>query len=79
MVPLPLDKFIYKEITIQGVLSHDTTSVEPAIKMVQTAKYPWEDMVTHVYSLKEAERAIKVVAGQIEEGHPIKVALDPWL
>lgn len=79
MVSLALDKFIYKEITIYGVLSHDITSVKPAIKMVQTGKYPWDDMVTHVYPLREAEKAIKVVAGEIEEGHPIKVALDPWL
>ena len=53
--------------------------MEPAIKMVQTGKYPWDNMVANVCPLKEAEKAIKLVAGEMGEKHPIKVVLNPWL
>ena len=76
-IPLVLDKIIYKEVRIQGVFSHDFRSVIPAIQLAESRKYPLEKMVTHRFPLEEAEKAVKVAAGEIEGEDPIKVVIVP--
>ncbi len=76
-VPLLLDKVVTNEIRLQGVYSHNLTSVGPAVKIAESRKYPLEKMVTHRYPLEEAEKAIKTVAGEVEGEDPIKVVLVP--
>lgn len=76
-VPLILDKIVYKEVRIQGVFSHDSQSVLPAIRLAETATYPLEKMVTHRFSLEEAEKAIQVAGGEMEGEDPIKVVIVP--
>ena len=73
---LNLDEAVFREIRILGVFSHDFRAVEPAIKMVRQAKYPFRELITHRFPLKDAEHALRLVAG--EEGEmPLKVVLDP--
>jgi threonine dehydrogenase-like Zn-dependent dehydrogenase len=44
--------------------------------MVRQAKYPFRELITHRFPLKDAEHALRLVAG--EEGEvPLKVVLDP--
>jgi len=76
-IPLILDKIIYKELKIQGVFSHDHRSVLPAISLAESGKYPLERMVTHRFALIEAEKAVNVVAGEIQGEDPIKVVINP--
>lgn len=76
-VPLILDKIVYKEVRIQGVFSHDSQSVLPAIRLAETEKYPLEKMVTHRFRLEEAERAIRIAGGEIKGEDPIKVVIVP--
>lgn len=76
-VPLLLDKVVVNEIRLQGVYSHNLTSVGPAIKIVESRKYPLEKMVTHRFPLREAEKAVRTVAGEVEGEDPIKVVLLP--
>lgn len=76
-IPLVVDKLIMNEIRFQGVYSHDVRSVLPAIKLVESRKYPLEDLVTHKFSLEEAEKAVQLVAGEVEGEEPIKVVIVP--
>ncbi len=76
-IPLILDKIIFKELKIQGVFSHDYRSVLPAISLAESGKYPLERMVTHRFSLIEAEKAIRVAGGEIQGEDPIKVVIHP--
>ncbi len=76
-VPLVLDKIVYKEVRLQGVFSHDSESVIPAIHLAESGKYPLEMMVTHRFPLEEAEQAVKVAGGEIEGEDPIKVVILP--
>jgi alcohol dehydrogenase len=79
MIPLPLDKVFLKEIRIQGVYSHDTRSVTPAIKLVESGKYPLDKMITHRFSLTEVERAIQTIGGMIPGESAIKAVVYPRL
>ena len=76
-IPLILDKIVFKEVRVQGVFSHDFRSVLPAIQLAESGKYPLEKMVTHRFPLEEAEKAVRVAAGEIEGEDPIKVVITP--
>jgi alcohol dehydrogenase len=73
---LNLDEAVFREIRVLGVFSHDFRAVESAIKMVRQSQYPFKELITHRFPLKDAEQALRLVAG--EEGEmPLKVVLDP--
>lgn len=76
-VPMILDKIVFKEIKIQGVLSQNVQSVLPAIKLAESGKYPLPKMVTHRFPLEEAERAVRLAGGEAPEEEPIKVVIVP--
>jgi alcohol dehydrogenase len=76
-IPLVLDKIVFKEVRIQGVLSQNRQSVLPAITLAESRKYSLEKMVTHHLPLAEAEKALRVVGGEFEEEEAIKVVLVP--
>jgi alcohol dehydrogenase len=76
-VPLNLDYAVLNEIRMFGVFSHDFRAVRPAIELVRQGRYPFGDMITHRFPLAEAERAVRLVAGEEEGEAPIKVLLDP--
>jgi alcohol dehydrogenase len=76
-IPLILDKIVFKEIRIQGVLSQDITSVLPAIKLAEARKYPLAKMITHRFPLEQAEEAVRLVGGEKPEQEAIKVVLIP--
>ena len=76
-IPLVLDKVVFKEARLQGVFSHDSQSVVPALRLAESGKYPLEKMVTHRFPLEKAEQAVKVAAGEVEGEDPIKVVIIP--
>ena len=76
-IPLILDKIVFKEVKIQGVLSQNRQSVLPAIALAESRKYPLERMVTHRLPLAQAERALRIVGGELEDEGAIKVVLVP--
>jgi alcohol dehydrogenase len=76
-IPLILDKLVFKEVKMQGVLSQNIQSVLPAIELAEARKYPVEKMVTHRFPLEEAERAIRLVGGEFGGEDPIKVVILP--
>jgi len=76
MTPLPLDKILFKEIRFQGVYAKQTDAILAAIKLAESGNYPFEKMVTHVFSIDAAEKALKTAGGETDE-YPIKVVLKP--
>jgi alcohol dehydrogenase len=76
-IPLVMDKVVFKEVRVQGVYSHTIQSVIPAIGLAESRKYPLEEMVTHRFPLEEAERAVRLVGGDIEGEEAIKVVIVP--
>ncbi|MEW6275114.1 MAG: alcohol dehydrogenase catalytic domain-containing protein [Bacillota bacterium] len=77
-IPLIFDKLVMNEVKLQGVYSHDIRAVLPAIRLVESRRYPIEELVTHKFKLDEAEKAVQLVAGEVEDKEePIKVAIVP--
>ncbi len=76
-IPLALDKIVFKEIKIQGVLSQDLTSVLPAIKLAESRRYALAKMITHRFPVAEAEKAVRLVGGERPDEEAIKVVLVP--
>jgi alcohol dehydrogenase len=77
ITPLLMDKIVFKEIRLQGVLSNDITTMRPAIRLVESRKYPIEKIVTHKFPLLQAERAVQTTGKEFPADYPIKVVIKP--
>ncbi len=76
-IPLILDKIVFKEVKIQGVLSQNIQSVLLAIALAESRKYPAGKMVKHRFPLEEAEKAVRLVGREFREEEASKVVLLP--
>ncbi|MDE8734432.1 zinc-binding dehydrogenase [Eubacteriales bacterium DFI.9.88] len=75
--PIDFDTVVFNEIQIRGAHTHNLASVKAAIDIINSRKYPLEELVTHVYGLSQAELAVQAAGYEIEGEFPIKVAIDP--
>lgn len=75
--PVILDRIEQKEIRIQGVRNKGYEATAIAVSLVESDKYPLEQIVTAEYPLSDCEKALQIAAG---EGpiRPLKVVLKPW-
>ncbi len=78
-VPTYFDKIAFKEIRLQGVMSKGYKAVSAAVKLIESRKYPFERLLSQVYSLRDAELALKAAGGEVSGLRPLKVAIDPWM
>ena len=76
-VPLFLDKIVFNEIKVLGVFSHNISSVIPAITLAESRKYAIEKMVTHRFSLDEAEKAVQTMGREVKVENLIKAVILP--
>lgn len=76
-IPMVLDHIYAKELTVRGVRGQDITSVRAAVNLAKSKKYPLKRMVTHRFPLEEAERAVQLVAGEIQDEGLVKAVLVP--
>lgn len=74
---LSLDMLIRKEITMVGARGVTSPSYRMAIRAIESATLPLEAMSTHTFPLAEAERAIKVLSGEVPGEEPVSVCLVP--
>jgi len=72
------DKIIFKELRMQGALGVDFRGYEPAIRIIESGRYPLEKMHTRTMPLLEAERAINLLAGKVAGEEAIHIALKPY-
>jgi 2-desacetyl-2-hydroxyethyl bacteriochlorophyllide A dehydrogenase len=71
------DRVVVKELTIYGALGVDSQSYERAIRLIESGKYPLEKMHTHTLPLTDAERALRLLAGEEPGEQAIHIALVP--
>ncbi|NRA01505.1 MAG: alcohol dehydrogenase catalytic domain-containing protein [Myxococcales bacterium] len=71
------DKIVLKEITIRGAIGVTRTGYAEAIRLIESGRVPLEKMHTHDFALREAERAIQVLAREIPNEESIHSCLLP--
>jgi threonine dehydrogenase-like Zn-dependent dehydrogenase len=71
------DLLIRKFLTVKGMRGHSYRSVEMALQIIASGRYPLAMMCTHRFGLAEVGEALRTVGG---EGQPdaIHCSVDPW-
>ncbi len=69
------DKIVGKEIRVQGAMGVDFRAYVPAIRLIESNRYPLEKMHTHTLPLEQAEHAIKILAGEVPGEEAIHIAI----
>ncbi len=62
---LPVDRVVMKEIALQGVFSQDVRAFEPALRLIESRRYPLERMHTHTFGLEDVALAVETLAGRV--------------
>lgn len=76
-VEIVTDKIIQKGLKIIGARGVESSSIEEAIRLMESGRYPLEKLHTHTFDLDNALEAIAVLAGEVEGEHAIHVAIIP--
>jgi threonine dehydrogenase-like Zn-dependent dehydrogenase len=76
-VEMPLRDMVWRQIRWQGVLSNRTAATPGAAALLARNLDLLRPLVTHRYSLDDADRAIDVVAGLHPEEDAVKVVVCP--
>jgi threonine dehydrogenase-like Zn-dependent dehydrogenase len=71
------DRVVAKDLTIKGAFGVDFHAYEPAVRLIESGKYPLEEMHTHTLPLEEAERALQILAREVAGEDAIHIALVP--
>lgn len=77
VTPMLMDKLVWGEIRLQGCFTGDNDAVEATLRLLETTKFPVQEMVSHVFPLEETERCIQAVGGEIPELYPTKALIKP--
>jgi threonine dehydrogenase-like Zn-dependent dehydrogenase len=71
------DLAVTKEITIRGVIGVTSSGYRSAIRLLESRSVPVEKMHTHEFPLREAELAIRMLAGEVPGERSIHSCLLP--
>lgn len=52
-------ELLKKSATLRGVRGHDIRSVRPAIKLIESERYPLQSMCTHIFNIDDADLALR--------------------
>ncbi len=70
------DTVVRKELTIKGVRGHDYQSVEEALSIIRSDRYPLQRLRTHRFPLAQVDQALRVV-GERTDPSAIHVTVTP--
>ena len=73
----PSDHLIQKFLTLKGMRGHSYQSVELALKLIASGRYPLEALSTHQFRLAETDEALHTLVGQ-GRPNPIHCTVYPW-
>ena len=80
MKPVPdfvSDKVVLKEITLRGAIGVTWEAYEQAIRLIESRRVPLERLQTHRFALRDAERALRTLAGEVPGEEAIHCCLLP--
>ncbi len=70
------DMIVRKELTVKGVRGRDYQSVEDALRIIRSGRYPLERLRTHEFPLSKADLALRVL-GERTDPSAIHVTVVP--
>jgi len=73
------DKVVLKEITLRGAIGVTWEHYERAIRLIESRKLPLEKLQTHRFGLRDAERAVRTLAGEFEDEQAVHCVLLPGM
>lgn len=73
-IPIPITEFWRDEITITTSYGAGPDDLQESLELISKGKVNVRDMITHQFSLKEAEKGFKLVA---KAGESLKVIIKP--
>ena len=71
------DKVVLKEVAIRGAIGVTWAAYERAIRLIESRRIPLAKMQTHRFGLRDAERAVRTLAGEFPEERAIHCCLLP--
>jgi threonine dehydrogenase-like Zn-dependent dehydrogenase len=71
------DKLVTKELTLKGLWSQDIRAFEPALRLIESRKYPLEQLHTHTFGLEDVARAVETLAGRVPGENAVHVMVAP--
>ena len=71
------DKIVLKEVTVRGAIGVTHSAYRQAIRLIESGRVPLEKLQTHRFGLRDAERAVRTLAGEFPEEHAIHCCLLP--
>lgn len=77
VTPISMDKLVRGEIRLQGAYTTDNDATEAAMRLIESTKFPVQEMVSHIFPLEETERCIRAVGGELPELYPVKALIKP--
>ncbi|MBI3076860.1 MAG: alcohol dehydrogenase catalytic domain-containing protein [Deltaproteobacteria bacterium] len=77
VTPMLMDKFVWGEIRLQGAYVTDNDAVEATMRLIESTRFPVQEMVSHIFPLEEAERCIQAVGGELPDLYPTKALIQP--
>lgn len=80
MKPVPdfvSDKVVLKEITLRGAIGVTWSAYEQAIRLIESRRLPLERLQTHRFALRDAERALRTLAGEVPGEQAVHCCLLP--
>ena len=75
MAPIPVDIVSGKQLTLKGAVSRAVSSMERAIQLVESRKWPFEKFASHSFSLDDAAEGVSSLLG---DNKPMHVRIEPW-
>lgn len=76
LAPVPVDVVCGKQLTIKGAVSRTLQSMEHAIRLIESNRWPFEKFASNAYSLERADAGLHALAG---DDKPIHVRIEPTL
>lgn len=64
------DKLVMKELILKAVWSQDIRAFQPALRLIESRKYPLEQLHTHTFGLHAVAHAVETLAGRVPSQTP---------
>jgi threonine dehydrogenase-like Zn-dependent dehydrogenase len=74
MAPIPVDTVSNKQLTIRGAVSRSLRSMEFAIELIESERWPFERFASHAFGLADADEGVRALTG---DNRPIHVRIEP--